>query len=76
MHHLPSLFSFFYAVPNPVTMDALATLFAVRNSVCFRDIVFKMFSAVSNRFKYHQNAYFRDIAPGSYTSCTSDLIIW
>ena len=34
------------------------------------------FSAVSNRFKYHQNAYFRDIAPGSYTSCTSDLIIW
>jgi len=35
-----------------------------------------MFSAFPNHFKYLQNAYFRDIAPGSYTSRTSDLIIW
>ena len=43
---------------------------------CLKDIVFKMFSAVPNRFKYRQNACFIDIAPGSYTSRTSDLIIW
>jgi len=35
-----------------------------------------MFSAVPNRFKYRQTACVRDIAPGSYTSRTSDLIIW
>jgi len=37
---------------------------------------FSFFSAVPDRFKYRQNAYFRDIAPGSYTSRSSDLIIW
>jgi len=50
--------------------------FKYRQSASFRDIIFKMFSAVPNTFKYHQHAYFRDIAPGSYTSSTSDLIIW
>ena len=33
-------------------------------------------SEVTNLFKQCLNACFRDIAPGSYTSRTSDLIIW
>ena len=41
-----------------------------------KDLVFKMFSVIPNRFKYRQNACFSDIAPGSYTSRTSDLISW
>jgi len=36
----------------------------------------KKFSAVPNRLKYRYNTCFRDNAPGSYTSRTSDLIIW
>ena len=57
----------FSAVPNR---------FKYRHSTCFKDIVFKMFSAFPKHFKYIQNAFFRDTAPSSYTSRTSDLIIW
>jgi len=35
--------------------------FQIRHSKCFRDIVFKMFSVVPNRFKYRHNAGLRDI---------------
>ena len=34
---------------------------AITMNTLFRDIVFKNFSAVPNRFKYHNNACLRDI---------------
>ena len=76
MHHLPSLFSFF-AVPNRFTsrkMHALEKnkiIFSLkfqivstivrRHNAPFTVLVFKGFSAVPNRFKYRQDACFRDI---------------
>ena len=76
MHHLPSLFSFF-AVPNRFTsrkMHALEKnkiIFSLkfqivstivrRHNAPFTVLVFKGFSAVQNRFKYRQDAWFRDI---------------
>ena len=45
-------------------------------NACLKDIVFKIFSAAPNCFKYHHNVYFRGIVPGSYTPRTSDWIIW
>jgi len=42
---------------------------AITMNTFFRDIVFKNFSAVPNRFKYHNNACLRDIV--SFFLCSS-----
>ena len=56
--------------------SAILNLFKHIQIVCFRDIVFQKVYEVPNRLKYRQNAYFKDIAPGSITPRTSHLIIW
>ena len=58
----------FQIVSNTVRMHAWETLFSksflqlqIPSEICLRDIVFKMFSAVPNHFKYRHSACFRDI---------------
>ena len=36
-------------------------------NACFRDIVFKIVSAIPNRFKYHRSACFREIVFKMFT---------
>ena len=98
MHHLPSLFSFF-AVPNRFTsrkMHALEKnkiIFSLkfeivstimrRHNAPFTVLVFKGFSAVPNRFKYRQDACFRDIfsaVPNRFkyrhSACFRDIVLF
>ena len=86
MHALETLFSFFLCSSKwfQISSECMRKRHCFQNDLCssdrfkychstwFNDIVIQMFSAFPNHFKYLQNAYFRDIAPGSYTS---DLII-
>ena len=66
MHVLETLFSFFLCSSKS---------FQIPTGCMPQRHFFHFFSAVPNRFKYRQNACFRDTAPGSYTSCTSDSVM-